>query len=1265
MHVMSRYTYRAVVSALLIIPLLAGCQAPEVRKQKAYEKGLVFMETGETRKAILEFRNAIQIDPKFADARYGLGLCLLKQENYGAAALELKKVREAKPELTELKPYLAEAFVGAGEFEDGRQLCEELIAENPEDPKIYDFLSRALFGLSEKERIELSDNSEQRVRQYLEDAVMNAQRALELDPELVEPHITLVRALVAERRYSLPATPLSEADIAKVRAHFDAAKRNRPDDARLLRRIASSWSWAGIRPEALKEIEEALAVAPDDGDARIVKAELLFDDGNVDAAQTIAERLIEDKFGSARIDFLMGRIWLSKGEIEKARDEFQKVKNNVSGGYFYAVCLERLGQREQALSQFKAVLDIMPAHEGARRALFELYMRAGNLERAALEADEIASLMPASSVGYILRARLAMARRDWEGAHAAVSEALKLDPRSTDALLIRANVYRSQGEPASALASVNELVNLRPDSAIGYQVRSEMHLTAREFEKAEADARRAAELAPKDPRSRVTMARARLSRKDISGAIGAYQEALELAPNDASIRFAFAGLHASQKEYDKAIELLEPISEDDVLYVQARRRIAEIYDAKGDVETAVTEFKNLMAKHPDAADVTTGLFQHYRRSADFAQAEQLANDAVEKDPTDPLGHLMLSDLYASRGLWARATDEMKAAAALRPDSSRLHFRLGALNAAAGRLGDALNAFQRARELQQDFDMATLGAAKVLARLGRADEGADLCARVVQRSPADLNAQLAMADIMVAQGKKAEAGELYRKIIATNERFLLPYVRLAALYESDQKPEAARSVFDDALVAAPQVPELYVEYGRLWERQGDKQRARQQYTKALGLSPEDPRIIDLLARISAEAGDYGAAERQLHARIQREPRDLRARLNLALVLERQGKSDEATASLFDFITASDDPEATGMELSRIFMSMRRYDEIERLAQSLLDADSENWMAHYVLGIASAGKGDSETAQGHFDKAAGLNRDMPLARHAEGAMYARMNKIEEALKAFEAARDIDAQFLPAFTDAALIHLQRKEFDAAVDLCRSALRANPQATKAVVLQAVAYVRSGRHERAVSTVRDLLDKAPGQAVIASSIADVLSLEGNHDAAISLCKRCLAAAPDNPVIVMRLGGLYERAGKADLAENEYRQLVRLAPNSAAAHNNLAWLLAEHDKLDEALTHAERARELSPNHPAFLDTLGWIHFKKGNVEEALPLLEVAAQTVSQNPEILYHLAKAYVQVGRNDDARPLLERALSTDTSFSDADDARAELDKIAARNEG
>jgi len=355
----------------------------------------------------------------------------------------------------------------------------------------------------------------------------------------------------------------------------------------------------------------------------------------------------------------------------------------------------------------------------------------------------------------------------------------------------------------------------------------------------------------------------------------------------------------------------------------------------------------------------------------------------------------------------------------------------------------------------------------------------------------------------------------------------------------------------------------------------------------------------------------------------------------------------------------------MELSRIFMSMQRYDEVERLAQSLLDADSENWMAHYVLGIVSAGKGDSETAQRYFGTAAGLNRDMPLARHAEGAMYARMNKIEEALKAFKAARDIDDQFLPAFTDAALIHLQKKEFDAAVDLCRSALRANPQATRAVVLEAVAYVRSGRHERAVSTVRDLLDKTSGQAVVASSIADILSFEGNHDAAISLCKQCLAAAPDNPVIVMRLGGLYERAGKLDLAESEYRRLVRLAPNSAAAHNNLAWLLAEQDKLDEALTHAERARELSPNYPAFLDTLGWIYFRKGNVEEALPLLEVAARAASQNPEILYHLARAYIEAGRSDEARTLLESALDINADFVEADDARAQLDKIAARNGG
>ncbi len=53
---------------MLIILLLLGCSSADEKKNAHFQKGIEYHEKGDTSAAILEFKNAVQIDPKFAEA---------------------------------------------------------------------------------------------------------------------------------------------------------------------------------------------------------------------------------------------------------------------------------------------------------------------------------------------------------------------------------------------------------------------------------------------------------------------------------------------------------------------------------------------------------------------------------------------------------------------------------------------------------------------------------------------------------------------------------------------------------------------------------------------------------------------------------------------------------------------------------------------------------------------------------------------------------------------------------------------------------------------------------------------------------------------------------------------------------------------------------------------------------------------------------------------------------------------------------------------
>src|SRR5882672_2402091 len=67
----SRLLLCAVGLAALV---LAGCGGAEARKARHLEKGREFFAAGNFEKARVEFRNALQIAPNDADARYENGL---------------------------------------------------------------------------------------------------------------------------------------------------------------------------------------------------------------------------------------------------------------------------------------------------------------------------------------------------------------------------------------------------------------------------------------------------------------------------------------------------------------------------------------------------------------------------------------------------------------------------------------------------------------------------------------------------------------------------------------------------------------------------------------------------------------------------------------------------------------------------------------------------------------------------------------------------------------------------------------------------------------------------------------------------------------------------------------------------------------------------------------------------------------------------------------------------------------------------------------
>src|SRR5271165_1744181 len=86
----------ALVAALLVGA--TGCKSnPEKAKKKYLESGLSYVDKKQYDAAAIQFRKALQVDPRYADAHYQLGRTYLRQQKVKEGYVELRQAVDLDP----------------------------------------------------------------------------------------------------------------------------------------------------------------------------------------------------------------------------------------------------------------------------------------------------------------------------------------------------------------------------------------------------------------------------------------------------------------------------------------------------------------------------------------------------------------------------------------------------------------------------------------------------------------------------------------------------------------------------------------------------------------------------------------------------------------------------------------------------------------------------------------------------------------------------------------------------------------------------------------------------------------------------------------------------------------------------------------------------------------------------------------------------------------------------------------------------------------
>jgi Tfp pilus assembly protein PilF len=124
------------VSALACLAVLAlqGCtRNPNVRKVKYLNSGKSYAAQGKDKEAIIQFSNAIKIDPRYADAHFELAKAYLKTGSPMGAYAELRHTVDLDPKNLEARLELGQIYLAGHAYSKSLEQANAILAVDPKN----------------------------------------------------------------------------------------------------------------------------------------------------------------------------------------------------------------------------------------------------------------------------------------------------------------------------------------------------------------------------------------------------------------------------------------------------------------------------------------------------------------------------------------------------------------------------------------------------------------------------------------------------------------------------------------------------------------------------------------------------------------------------------------------------------------------------------------------------------------------------------------------------------------------------------------------------------------------------------------------------------------------------------------------------------------------------------------------------------------------------------------------------------------------------
>lgn len=324
---------------------------------------------------------------------------------------------------------------------------------------------------------------------------------------------------------------------------------------------------------------------------------------------------------------------------------------------------------------------------------------------------------------------------------------------------------------------------------------------------------------------------------------------------------------------------------------------------------------------------------------------------------------------------------------------------------------------------------------------------------------------------------------------------------------------------------------------------------------------------LLAEVALERDLPATTARLATEVLAAAPDDVDAEVLLAVARAREGAAPDAIAAFGRAVRAG----RAGVRLVTFYQVLAG---TGTLATRPDRARSPCLLAHHHLYLRAFDNAQARPAARAARKAVKAG-DRPADAHVVlGVLHERAGRTDDALAAFEAARQADPRHAEAHRWAAVMYGQRGDLLNEYRAITMALEVSGELYYADHFFEVAVNKIGDPARAAALLEPLAARVPDDVRLQERLGRVWALLGDATRALEHYERAAALAPGNPELQNAIGAALSRLGRQDDAVAALRRAAELAPRWGEPHRRLASIHYLRSRYPDAIAEAELAQRL-------------------------------------------------------------------------------------------